>query len=35
MFYYIDQPCTPSFPTGLVKSETDFIDQLRLAQGDE
>ena len=25
MFYYIDQPCTPSFPNGLVKTESDFI----------
>ena len=25
MFYYIDQPCTPSFPIGLVKTESDFI----------
>ena len=25
MFYYIDQPCTPSFPIGLVKSESYFI----------
>ena len=23
MFYYIDQPCTPSFPTGLVTTESD------------
>ena len=25
MFYYTDQHCTPSFPTGLVKRESDFI----------
>ena len=25
MFYYIDQPCTPSFSIGLVKTESDFI----------
>ena len=25
MFYYIDQPSTPSFPTGLVKNEFEFI----------
>ena len=25
MFHYIDQPCTPSFPIGLVKTEFDFI----------
>ena len=25
MFYYIDQPHTPSFPTGLVKTESDVI----------
>ena len=25
MFYYINQPCTPSFPTALVKTKTDFI----------
>ena len=25
MFYYIEQPCTPSFPIGLVKIESDFI----------
>ena len=24
MFYYIDQPRTPSFPIGLGKSESDF-----------
>ena len=23
MFYYIDQPRTPSFPIGLVKTESD------------
>ena len=25
MFYSIDQPRTPSFPIGLVKTESDFI----------
>ena len=25
MFYYIDQLRTPSFPTGLVKTKSDFI----------
>ena len=25
MFCYIDQPCTPSFLIGLVKTESDFI----------
>ena len=25
MFYYIDQPCTPSFPIVLVQTESDFI----------
>ena len=25
MFYYIDQPNTPSFPTGLVKTKSDLI----------
>ena len=25
MFYYIDQPRTPSFPTGLAKTKSDFI----------
>ena len=25
MFYYIDQPRTPSFPIGLVKTESDFL----------
>ena len=25
MFYYIDQPCIPSFPIGLVKTESDNI----------
>ena len=25
MFYYIDQPHTPSFPIGFVKSESDFV----------
>ena len=25
MFYYIDQPCTSSFPIGLVKAKSDFM----------
>ena len=25
MFYCINQPCTPCFPTGLIKTEFDFI----------
>ena len=25
MFYYIDQLRTPSFPMGLVKTESDFV----------
>ena len=25
MFYYIDQPHSPSFPIGLVKVKSDFI----------
>ena len=25
MFYYITQPCTQSFPPGLVKTESGFI----------
>ena len=25
MFYYVDQPPTPSFPIGLIKTEFDFI----------
>ena len=25
MFYYISQPHTPSFSTGLVKTKSDFI----------
>ena len=28
IFYYIDQPRTPSFPIGLVKTESDFIVRL-------
>ena len=27
MCYYIDQPCTPSFPIGLDKAESDYIDR--------
>ena len=25
MFYYVNQPCTPFFPIGLVQTESDFI----------
>ena len=25
MFYYINKPCTLSFPIGLVKTESDFL----------
>ena len=25
MLYYINQPCTPSFPIGMVKTESGFI----------
>ena len=25
MFYYINQPRSPPFPTGLVKTESDFV----------
>ena len=32
MFYYIDQPHTPSFPIGLVRTESDFD---RLTYGDD
>ena len=35
MFDQIDQPCTLSFPDGLVKTEFELLDQLRLTQGDE
>ena len=28
MFYYINQLGTPSFPIGLVKTESDFIVRL-------
>ena len=36
MFYYINQPHTPPFPIGLVKTESALLlDQLRLAEGDE
>ena len=30
MFYYIDQLRTSSFPTGLVKTESEALDALRL-----
>ena len=30
MFYYINQPLTPSFPIGLVKTKSEALDQLRL-----
>ena len=29
-FYYIDQPGTPTFPIGLVKTESEVLDQFRL-----
>ena len=32
MFYYIDQPLTPSFPIGLVKTDSESLDQLRLKE---
>ena len=32
MLYYIDQPRTPYFPIGLVKTEFDFI--VRLVETD-
>ena len=28
MFFLIDQPCTLSFPTGLVKTKSNFIVRL-------
>ena len=28
MFYHIDQPRTPPFPIGLIKTESDFIVKL-------
>ena len=28
MFYYIEQPRTPSFPIGLIKTKSDFIVRL-------
>ena len=31
MFNYIDQPFTPSIPVGLVKIESELLDQLKLA----
>ena len=30
MFYHIDQPCTPSFPTESVKTEHESLGQVRL-----
>ena len=33
MFYYIDQPCTQSFPIGLVKTESESLDQPILVVG--
>ena len=32
MFYYIDEPHTPSFPIGLIKTVSDFI--VRSAETD-
>ena len=28
MLFYINQPCTPSFPIGMVKTESGFIVRL-------
>ena len=33
MFYCIDQPCTQSFPIGLVKTESESLDQAILTYG--
>ena len=33
MFYYIDQPHTPSFPIGLVKTKSDFVRSVETALG--
>ena len=33
MFSYIDQPCTPSFPFGLVKTESDVIRSVQTGLG--
>ena len=32
MLYYIDQLCTPYFSIGLVKTESEPLDQLRLSK---
>ena len=34
MPYYIDQPRTSYFSTGLVITESESLDQLRLTSGD-
>ena len=34
MFYHNDQPCTPSFPIELVKTESDFIIEFESAEID-
>ena len=33
MFYYIDQPHFPSFPIGLVKTESDFVRSIEMNAG--
>ena len=33
MFYYIDQPRTPSSPTELVKTKSDFIRSVETGLG--
>ena len=33
MFYYIDQPRTPSFPNELVKTKSDFVRSVETALG--
>ena len=35
MFYTINQSCTPSFPIGMVKTEPESLDKLRLTWEDE
>ena len=35
MFYYINQRRTSSSPNELVKTESGFLDQLRLTYGDK
>ena len=33
MFYYIYKPCTPTFPIGLVKTESDFVRSVETGLG--